>query len=157
MNSKDEADHPNVIARPPLIFLGCAVFSGLVHYAYPLKVVQHSVSLSVGILLAAASGSFAIWAVRVFRASGTNVHPDRPSVALVITGPYRFTRNPMYLSLCLLQLALGLLLDDWIVLQFAIPLAVILHFGVILREERYLEAKFGEPYRIFKGQVRRWI
>jgi protein-S-isoprenylcysteine O-methyltransferase Ste14 len=63
----------------------------------------------------------------------------------------------MYLSLCSLQLALGLILDDWIPLLFVVPMAVILHFGVILREESYLEAKFGEPYRTFRRQVRRWM
>jgi len=62
----------------------------------------------------------------------------------------------MYLSLCALQLALGLILDDWIVLLFAVPLALILHYGVISREESYLEAKFGEPYRALKREVRRW-
>ena len=63
----------------------------------------------------------------------------------------------MYLSLCLLQLALGFVLDGWIALLFTIPLVLILHFGVIRREESYLEAKFGEQYLVFKRKVRRWI
>ena len=63
----------------------------------------------------------------------------------------------MYLALCLLQVALGFFLNDWITLLFVIPLALVLHFGVILREERYLEAKFGEEYRALKRGVRRWI
>jgi len=157
MNSTDDTDHPNVIALPPVIFCGCIGLSVLAHYAYPLQVTKHPVLRLAGVLLAATSGSFAIWAVRAFRASGTNVRPDRQAVALVRTGPYRLTRNPMYLSLCSLQLALGLILDDWSVLLFAVPLAVILHFGVILREESYMEAKFGEPYRMFKRHVRRWM
>lgn len=157
MNSRDNTDHPNVIAPPPLIFLGCAALSGLIHYAYPLQVAKYPGLRWTGFVLAAISGSFAIWAVRSFTAMGTNLRPDRPAVALVRTGPYRFTRNPMYLSLCSLQLALGLILDDWIPLLFVVPMAVILHFGVILREESYLEAKFGEPYRTFRRQVRRWM
>ena len=63
----------------------------------------------------------------------------------------------MYLSLCLLQLALGFVLDGWIPVLSAIPLMLILHFGVVLREERYLEAKFGEQYLAFKRGVRRWM
>src|SRR5207237_8169133 len=72
-------------------------------------------------------------------------------------GPYRFTRNPMYLALCLVQTAIGFFLNDWITLLFVVPLAIVLHFGVILPEERYLEAKFGEPYLDLKREVRRWI
>ena len=114
-------------------------------------------SLSLGVVLAVVSASLAIWAERVMKAAGTNVRPDRPALTIVRSGPYRFTRNPMYLSLCLLQLALGFVLDGWIPLLFTIPLMLILHFGVILREESYLEAKFGEQYLAFKREVRRWI
>ena len=63
----------------------------------------------------------------------------------------------MYLSLCLLQLAWGFVLDDWIALGCVVPLALILHFGVVLREERYLEFKFGEEYVVLRRSVRRWI
>ena len=91
------------------------------------------------------------------KAAGTNVHPSEPALALVRGGPFRFTRNPMYLALCLLQVALGFFLNDFITLLFVVPLAVIFHYGVILREERYLTAKFGEPYLQYKREVRRWI
>jgi protein-S-isoprenylcysteine O-methyltransferase Ste14 len=63
----------------------------------------------------------------------------------------------MYLALCLLQVALGFFLNDWITLLFAVPLALFLHYGVILREERYLTAKFGVPYLELKREVRRWL
>jgi protein-S-isoprenylcysteine O-methyltransferase Ste14 len=157
MNSTDSTDHPGVIAWPPLIFLGCAVGGSLLQFIFPIRVMRHSVSLSLGVVLAVVSTSLAIWAERVMKAAGTNVRPDRPALTIVRSGPYRFTRNPMYLSLCLLQLALGFVLDGWIPLLFTIPLMLILHFGVILREERYLEGKFGEQYLAFKREVRRWI
>ena len=146
-----------MIAWPPLIFLGCAVAGSLLHFIFPIRVMRYSVSLSLGIALAVVSASLALWAERVMKAAGTNVRPDRPALTIVRNGPYRFTRNPMYLSLCLLQLALGFVLDDWIPLLFAIPLILILHFGVILREERYLDGKFGEQYLALKRDVRRWI
>ena len=114
-------------------------------------------SLSLGVVLAVVSASLAIWAALVMKAAGTKVRPDRPALTIVRSGPYRFTRNPMYLSLCLLQLALGFVLDGWIPLLFSIPLILILHFGIILREESYLEAKFGERYLAVKHEVRRWI
>jgi len=157
VNSTDRADHPDVIALPPIIFLGCAVLGSLLQFIFPIRVMRYSVSLSLGVVLAVLSASLAIWAVRVMSAAGTNVRPDRPALTIVRSGPYRFTRNPMYLSLCLLQLALGLVLDGWIPLLFTIPLILILHFGVILREESYLEAKFGEQYLALKREVRRWI
>ena len=157
MDSKDTTDRPNVIALPPLIFLGCSVAGSTLHFLCPIRIMSHSVSLTLGVVLALISGSLATWARQVMKAAGTNIRPDRPALAIVRTGPFRFTRNPMYLSLCLLQLALGFILNDWFPLLFAVPLALILHFGVILREEHYLEAKFGEPYLALKREVRRWI
>ena len=146
-----------MIALPPIIFLGCAVLGSLLQFIFPIRVMRYSVSLSLGVVLAVVSAFLAIWAVRVMNAAGTNVRPDRPALTIVRSGPYRSTRNPMYLSLCLLQLALGFVLDGWIPLLFTIPLMLILHFGVILREESYLEAKFGEQYLALKREVRRWI
>lgn len=157
VNSTDSADHPDVVAWPPVIFFACAVGGGLLHFIFPIRVMWYSVSLAFGVVSAVVSVSLAIWAERVMKAAGTNVRPDRPALTIVRSGPYRFTRNPMYLSLCLLQLALGFVLDGWIPLLFTIPLALILHFGVILSEERYLERKFGESYLDLKRQVRRWI
>jgi protein-S-isoprenylcysteine O-methyltransferase Ste14 len=157
MESKNGADHPNIITWPPLIFAACAIGGTLLHFAYPIRVMRYSVSLSLGVVLAIVSAWVAIRAVRVMKAAGTNVRPDRPALKIVTSGPYRFTRNPMYLSLCLLQLALGFMLDGWVPVLFALLLALILHFGVILREESYLERKFGEEYLSFKHQVRRWL
>ena len=157
MNSRTGADHPDVFPFPPLFFIGCAAVSALLHYLLPLRVMRYSVSLSIGLVLAGASGALVLWAAGVMKACGTNLRPDRPALKIVRSGPYRFTRNPMYLSLCLLQLALGFLLNDWVPILFTFPLALLFHFVVILREEHYLETKFGEEYLSFKRQVRRWL
>ena len=157
VNPKADADHPGVIAFPPLIFAACATVGILLHFVFTIRVMKHSASVSVGVFLSVVSAALAIWAARVMKTAGTNVRPDRPTLTIVRSGPYRFTRNPMYLSLSLLQLALGFGLDGWIPLLFALPLILILHFGVILREERYLAAKFGEPYLAYKREVRRWL
>ena len=153
----DKPDHPEVIAWPPFIFAGCAVLGSLLRFLFPMRIMRYSVSLSLGVVLTVVSASLAIWAGRIMKAAGTNVRPDRPALTIVRDGPYRFTRNPMYLSLCLLQLGLGFVLNGWMPLLSAVPLMLILHFGVILREETYLEAKFGEQYLAFKREVRRWI
>ena len=157
VSSTDNADHPDIIAWPPLIFLASAVVSAVAHFVYPIRVMRPTTAVLVGVLLAAFSGSFAIWAVRTMKAAGTNVRPDRPALSIVKSGPYRFTRNPMYLSLCLFQLAIGFFLNGWTPVLCAVVLGVVLHFGVIAREETYLEVKFGEQYLSLKRQVRRWL
>lgn len=109
-----------------------------------------------GVIVCLAAG-LALWAEKVMKAAGTTPRPDRPTTAIVFAGPYRFTRNPMYLSLCALQLGIALLIDGLMPLLFLVPLTLVLHFGVIRREERYLAAKFGEPYLSFRRRVRRWL
>ena len=158
MKSTHTKDHPDVIAFPPLIWLTCAVASGLAqHFIFPSPMMRDEVSLPLGIVLAIAAVSLLIWAGSVLKMAGTNVNPSQPALTIVRHGPYRFTRNPMYLALCLLQVSLAFFLNDWISLLFVIPLALVLHYGVILREERYLEAKFGDPYLALRRKVRRWI
>jgi protein-S-isoprenylcysteine O-methyltransferase Ste14 len=157
MSTADIKDNPDVIALPPVILLASAGLGGLLHFLVPMPVMRYSAAVSVGVFLAVVSTAIGTWAVAVMKGAGTNVRPDRPALSLVRTGPYRFTRNPMYVAVCLLQLALGFILNDWIPVLITVPLALTLHFGVILREERYLERKFGEPYLEFKQHVRRWL
>ena len=150
-------DNPGVIAFPPLIWLLNAVISVLVHLVIPAPMMRYNFCLVFGIVFIILAPALALSAFRTMKAAGTNVHPSDPSLTIVRGGPFRFTRNPMYLALCLLQVALGFFLNDWITLLFAVPLVLIFHYGVVLREERYLTAKFGEPYLQYKSQVRRWI
>jgi protein-S-isoprenylcysteine O-methyltransferase Ste14 len=157
VNPSNAKDQPGVIVIPPILFAACALAGWVFEVAVPLRIMDSPWPRSLGIALALCAVFLAIWAFWVMKANGTNVRPDRPALTIVRSGPFRFSRNPMYLSLCLLQLALGLMLDSWWPLLFAIPLACILHFGVILREERYLEAKFGEPYLALRRKVRRWL
>jgi protein-S-isoprenylcysteine O-methyltransferase Ste14 len=157
--TSDNNDNPSVIAFPPLIWLVGAAISALVHF-FVIRVPMTSnyrISLVCGIVLVILAPTLAISAVVTFKKAGTNVNPAEPALTIVRGGPYRFTRNPMYLALCLLQVALGFFLNDWSTLLFVVPLALILHYGVILREERYLTAKFGEPYLELKRDVRRWL
>jgi len=152
-----ESDHPQIVAWPPLIFSASMVLSGVLHFFLPLRMMSNSASLPVGLALELIGATLALWALRTMKAAGTNVRPDRPALTIVSRGPYQFTRNPMYLSLCLCQIGLGFIVNGLIPVLFAIPLALILHFGVILREERYLRDKFGEQYLQFKQKVRRWV
>jgi len=151
-------DHPRIVAFPPLLWLINAIVSVLVHFfVVSIPILPQPFALILGIVCLLAGPSLAWPALRTMRAAGTNVNPAKPALLIVRGGPYRFTRNPMYLALCLVQTAIGFFLNDWITLLFVVPLAIVLHFGVILPEERYLEAKFGEPYLALKREVRRWI
>ena len=87
---------------------------------------------------------------------GTNVRPDQPTLAIVTDGPFRFTRNPLYLATTGLYVAIALVVYSLALVLLA-PMLVVLDWGVIRREERYLEAKFGEPYRVYRARVRRWL
>jgi len=111
---------------------------------------SYGICLVCGIVLIILAPTLALSALRTMQAAGTNVDPAKPALTIVRDGPFRFTRNPMYLALCFF-------LNDWITLLFVVPLALILHYGVVLREEKYLAAKFGEPYLQYKREVRRWI
>ena len=156
--SNQNVDNPGVIAFPPLIWLINTAISLLVHFfVVRLPIMSYGACLVCGIVLVILAPALAISAVVTFKKAGTNVNPSEPTLTIVRGGPYRFTRNPMYLALCLLQVALGFFLNDWITLLFVVPLALIMHYGVVLREERYLTAKFGEPYLELKREVRRWL
>jgi protein-S-isoprenylcysteine O-methyltransferase Ste14 len=89
--------------------------------------------------------------------AGTNIRPDRPTLAIVTDGPFRFSRNPLYLAAAGLYLAVALLVNTLWPLLLLVPVLLVLHWGVIRREERYLEAKFGDSYREYRARVRRWV
>jgi protein-S-isoprenylcysteine O-methyltransferase Ste14 len=117
---------------------------------------RHAVRLG-GLFLVGSWLALAISAVVTFRRAGTTPNPTKPSTALAFGGPYKITRNPMYLGLVLLVLGAGLVMNSiWLVL-LAAPVAFFLRNAVILKEERYLERKFGAAYLDYKQRVRRWI
>ena len=156
--SDENVDNPGEIAFPPLVLLINTAISLVVHFfVIRTPIMSYGACLVCGIVLVVLAPTLALSAVLTMKKAGTNVNPAEPALTIVRGGPYRFTRNPMYLALCLLQAALGFFLNDWITLLCVVPLALIMHYGVILREERYLTDKFGEPYLELKREVRRWL
>ncbi len=89
--------------------------------------------------------------------AGTNISPLKPAISLVTSGPYRFTRNPLYLAMTLLFLGLTMLFNSWWGVILLVPLLVVLHWGVVRREERYLQLKFAEQYTEYRSRVRRYL
>ena len=156
----DEIDHANVAVRPPALF-GLPFLAALVlEIVLPLGPglaagPRRAVLVGVGlIVLGAVPFGFA---VRRFLSAGTNVPTWEPSLALVEDGPYRYTRNPIYIGLVTIYFGLSVALTSVWALIFLPPLIAVLHNGVVLREEAYLTGKFGDAYRAFQRRVPRWL
>jgi protein-S-isoprenylcysteine O-methyltransferase Ste14 len=156
----DTRDIPGVIAPPPLIALATLVLGLLLDWLLPVYVLATLLGSwtrgFVGGLLVAGSAALGIAGRQRFIEAGTNVNPWKPSTQLATAGVYRYVRNPMYAGLMVMVGGFGIAFaSDW-TLVLLVPMALVLRNGVVLREERYLEAKFGEDYRRYKASVRRW-
>jgi protein-S-isoprenylcysteine O-methyltransferase Ste14 len=152
-------DNPGVIAPPPLLYLG-ALALGLALDILGRRVrtgLPGAVRNGLALVLLASAGALVASALGRFRRAGTHVEPWRPSTALVTSGVYAFTRNPMYVSMALIYLAVALAADSVLALLLLVPLLAVIRYGVIAREERYLAAKFGDEYRNYLDRVRRWL
>ena len=154
-------DNPGLLMPPPF-FLGIAFLAALLldwmtGWAFLSAPVNGSAQFWVGLLICAAAVGLAVAGFREFTKSGTNVDPFEPALKLVTSGPYRFTRNPMYLGMALFMLGLSLMLS----LEWGLVLTPVLWLAfdrlVVAREEAYLTGKFGDPYRAFLGRTRRWL
>jgi protein-S-isoprenylcysteine O-methyltransferase Ste14 len=152
-------DVAGVIALPPLIFLGFLAAAALIEAVVPLPILPaHALPRYLaGAVLAAGGLVMIVMGSRRFVAAGTNIPPSLPTTALVVDGIYRRTRNPLYLGMTLVYLGLGVAAGSIWEIVLAVPLLWLVNIGVIAREERYLERKFGDAYRAYKARVRRWI
>jgi protein-S-isoprenylcysteine O-methyltransferase Ste14 len=151
------ADVPDVLVFPPLLFGVTLALGLLLHFIYPVNLLPVLLARVVGTLILIASVWLALSAKIAMSRAGTNVRPDRPTTAIVADGPFRFTRNPLYVAGTGIYVSITLLIDALWPLVLLVPLLVVLAKGVIAREERYLEGKFGETYRKYKSRVRRWL
>ena len=149
-----------VRAFPPLIAaIGVAIGLALT-FLWPVPIVDPPMArtlVGLGIVLLVLFLALAISANLTFRRAGTPANPYAPTTALTVQGPYRFTRNPMYLGLVLMTVGFALVMNSmWLVLV-AVPVLLLLRNLVIVHEERYLEGKFGDDYRAYCKRVRRWF
>ena len=150
-------DTPGVIAPPPLILLGFVLLGLALDWLRPAAFLPSAVQYAVGAALIALALALAAAAIVCFTRAGTNVPTRQPATALVVAGPYRFSRNPIYVGMILLVLGIGVMVDSVWLIGLALPFAFVLRYGVIAREERYLAAKFGDAYRAYRERVRRWL
>jgi protein-S-isoprenylcysteine O-methyltransferase Ste14 len=150
-------DKPGVAAPPPLLYGSAFVLVLVFRWFWPMPIFGHAVALWPGLALLVLGVGIAAWGGRTMHAAGTNVNPALPTTAIVASGPFRFSRNPLYLALTLLYLGLTLAFNTWWGIVVLAPVLIIMHRGVVLREERYLEQKFGETYRQYRSKVRRYL
>ena len=157
----DDAAVAGVLSRPPFLYLSCLVLGFALERLLPLPLgfaerLPWSVGTAGGGLIAVGLAVMAL-AMRGFLDAGTPVPSSRPVRALVTTGIYGRSRNPIYVGMLLLYAGIGTTARSPWVLILALPLIIILRYGVIAREETYLERRFGDAYRDYKARVRRWL
>jgi protein-S-isoprenylcysteine O-methyltransferase Ste14 len=144
------------LIRPPFVYLGTIALGLIVHFFRPAQLLPSSVGVPIGVISLLAAVAVFISAVRTLRKAGTPVPGNRPTTTIVQTGPFRFSRNPIYLAFTLLQLGLAAWVNSLWLLLTLLP-ALALMEVVIRREERYLEARFPSEYLPYKREVRRWL
>jgi len=148
------------IVRPPLLHLACLILGLMLDRVLALPLTLPGADL---VIWAAGSGlivlGIAIFAasVRNFSRAATPVPSTRPVRTLVTTGIHGLSRNPIYVGMFLLYSGIGVAARSPWVLVLAVPLAITMRYGVVAREEAYLERRFGDAYREYKARVRRWL
>jgi protein-S-isoprenylcysteine O-methyltransferase Ste14 len=160
LSNRDGTAVAGTFTRPPFLYLACLVLGFALDRLLPLPLAFPGGSwvfaatggglLLIGVAIMAAG-------IRNFSRAATPVPSNQPVRALVTTGIHRWSRNPMYVGMSLLYAGIGIAARSPWVLVLALPLAIILRYGVVAREEAYLERRFGDAYRDYKARVRRWL
>jgi protein-S-isoprenylcysteine O-methyltransferase Ste14 len=150
-------DVAGVIAPPPFIYGGALLAGLLLQRLVPLRLLPGKAGRIVGMVLIGSGLLVGVPAFRAMHRAGTEVDPREETTALVTSGPFRYTRNPLYLTQTLIYAGLAAFANALWPILFLPGVLVAITKGVIEREERYLERKFGDEYRQYKVRVRRWI
>jgi protein-S-isoprenylcysteine O-methyltransferase Ste14 len=153
-------DYADVVIKPPLLFGGALLLGCFLTWILPIGpglAAGNVRAVAVGATFTLLGLALGIFSVLQFRHAGTSVVPGEPSTTLLQTGPYRFTRNPIYIAFVLLYFGLAIMLTSAWMLVLLVPVLVVLQRGVVEREEAYLREKFGEAYHKYGARVPRWL
>ncbi|MFT5439247.1 MAG: protein-S-isoprenylcysteine O-methyltransferase Ste14 [Alphaproteobacteria bacterium] len=151
------AHGPDVFTFPPVIFAIFLIMGYITDRGFPVAIGAPVLRQIAGGALIGLGVALAGWAIARFRKAKTHLDVRKPATALVTDGPYRFTRNPMYVAASLLYAGIAVIFGKIFMLAFLIPCLLLIDIFIIRREESYLDALFGEPYREFRRNVRRWL
>jgi protein-S-isoprenylcysteine O-methyltransferase Ste14 len=155
--SDTSSDRPAVRIIPPLIYLAGLVAGGLASVVLPTNVIPPAPAFAIGGILILLGAALAGSAVFRFKRAGTTVRPDRAPSRLVVAGPYKFTRNPMYLALAVVYLGIAVADQSlWALILLPVVLTIIRR-RAIAPEEAFLERRFGADYTSYKAKVGRWL
>jgi protein-S-isoprenylcysteine O-methyltransferase Ste14 len=154
----DTPDTANVIIRPPIAWALAVLAALALQWLMPLPFMPAAVPSGwVGGAVFVIALALAAWAIATITRAGSNVPTNMPTTTIVGTGPYRFTRNPIYLGMFLGLVGLAIAFGSLWLLVALVPFTLVIRYGVVAREEAYLERKFGHAYRRYRLRVRRWL
>lgn len=142
---------------PPLIFLSVILLAYGLDYLVPAAISPSRLLLFIGAILILVALGIVATVFFAFRQVKTHIEPWKPTSTIVINGVFAYSRNPIYSSFCLATIGVGLILNSWWVVGSFIPLAILLYYLVIRREEAYLADSFGDQYLAYRQRVRRWL
>jgi protein-S-isoprenylcysteine O-methyltransferase Ste14 len=143
---------------PYLVFLGLIISFLLEFLVYRNQIFDNSIIFRfLGIILTIAAILLFVKSVRIFNLRKEKLHPRSISTQIFKDGPFQFSRNPIYLAMFVLVIGVGLTLNSFWFLYSGLVVAIMLHYGVIIPEENYLEKEFGKDYLEYKKTVRRWL
>ena len=157
MNNTATTDNPEVAILPPVLYGGAFVAVLMLQWIWPLKIIRQPIAFWLGLILSIPALALVAWGRQSMHGASTNISPLKPAVSLVTTGPFRFSRNPLYVAITLLYVGFTMLLNSWWGMLLLAPVLMALHWGVVRREERYLELKFGDEYAEYRSRVRRYV
>lgn len=151
-------DTCGAVVRPPFAWALAFVAGVALDWLHPLPFVPASWPRAwLGGAIFALGFALAIWAITTIRGAGSRVETYKPTTTIIAEGPYRFTRNPIYIGMFVGQCGFAVGLDSLWFLLTLLPFALVIRYGVVAREEAYLERKFGDRYRRYRSRVRRWL
>jgi protein-S-isoprenylcysteine O-methyltransferase Ste14 len=157
MIAEQSKDTPNVMSCPPLVFFGALGVGFLLNWLLPIPSYASESSRIIGGILGFTGTSLGVWGAYTLHRAGTAVRPDQPVTALVTRGPFRYSRNPLYVALTTIYVGIMITCGEWWPLATLVPALALVHWRIVRREEQFLEGRFGDEYRAYKARVRRWI
>ena len=157
MEKNDNNDNPKVKLAPPLVYLGLGLIGVGIEYVIPLSIGIDSPAnyLGVGVIIVSIVGLGLM--AKLFKRYETEIEPWKTTSKIITTGPYKYSRNPVYIFACGVPIGLGIAFNTYWALFAFIPALIIVYYTAVKKEEKYLETKFGQEYLDYKAKVRRWL